>query len=702
MTSKRWMVLLLSTLFYNGLLLSQRTYLLRDSTETPMVELGEVAVNASRTNQSLREMSASVSAFGSALLRKNEVKTLSDLSAMAPGFFMPEYGSKLTAPVYIRGIGSRINSPSVGLYVDQVPYFEKASFAFDFFDIERVEILRGPQGTLYGRNTMGGIINIVTRSPFDHQGSTVAVSAGNYGSWSVSAGHYGKPGEKFAWSLSGSYNHNDGFYTNHFNNSKVDEQNSIGFRNRLIYKISDRLTLENIAGYENSNQGGYPYSIYIDSIGKTKEINYNQYSSYKRALFSDALRLKYRNESIEIQSVTSYQLLDDLQAIDQDFTPDSLYFVVQDQYQNMLSQELTIRSKGNDRYNWLLGGFTFIQDFDNSVDVSNYRVKSVSYKSYDHRIMGLALFHQSEWNDFLFKNLGISAGIRLDAEKDLLWYHYDLERLNVKNNLADTTYPALSSLELLPRLSLNYKAGNNQIYALAARGYKTGGFNSTFENPGDLTFMPEYSWNYEAGIKSTLPGSFMYADLSLFYIDWRDQQIYQPVINNDGVRIGSMLKNAGHTFSRGVETSFKIVPVNNLSIMLSYGFTDARFISHVVDSSLNYNGNFIPYIPRHTLAYQLTKSIETKNLKWLDEIMLNLLYRAAGPVYWNERNDYSQNFYGTLDMKISFSKGSATLELWSRNLMNQDYHSYFFEAFSNRYAQSGKPQRFGMNLQVNF
>ena len=114
---------------------------------------------------------------------------------------MPDYGSKLTSPVYIRGIGSRINSPSVGLYVDYVPYFEKAAFDFDFFDIKRIEVLRGPQGTLFGRNTMGGIVNIVTTSPMDYQGNHINLSAGNYGTYSLNAGHYGKINDKLGYSL---------------------------------------------------------------------------------------------------------------------------------------------------------------------------------------------------------------------------------------------------------------------------------------------------------------------------------------------------------------------------------------------------------------------------------------------------------------------------------------------------------------------
>ena len=95
------------------------------------------------------------------MIANDEITSLADISSKVPNFFMMDYGSKLQSPVFIRGIGSRLGSPSVGLYVDNVPYFEKTTFGFDFFDIDRIEVLRGPQGTLYGRNTMGGIINVI-------------------------------------------------------------------------------------------------------------------------------------------------------------------------------------------------------------------------------------------------------------------------------------------------------------------------------------------------------------------------------------------------------------------------------------------------------------------------------------------------------------------------------------------------------------
>ena len=182
------------------------------------VLLNEIVVQASRDETKLQNLPNSVSILSTKQIATLNINSLPDATSIIANLFMPDYGSKLTSPIYIRGIGSRINEPSVGLYVDHVPYFEKAAFNFDFFDIDRIEVLRGPQGTQYGRNTMGGIINILTKSPWDYQGTDLNVQAGTYGSYLMNVGHYAKTGDKFAYSLVLNYRHNDGFFTNSFLN----------------------------------------------------------------------------------------------------------------------------------------------------------------------------------------------------------------------------------------------------------------------------------------------------------------------------------------------------------------------------------------------------------------------------------------------------------------------------------------------------
>lgn len=662
------------------------------------VALTEIVVQASRDQSKLKSLSSSVSVINSKQIETLVISTLTDVTSTVANLFMPDYGSKLTSPIYIRGVGSRINSPSVGLYVDHIPYFEKAAFNFDFFDISRIEVLRGPQGTQYGRNTMGGIVNILTKSPLNYQGTDVNIQAGTYGSYLLNVGHYAKSNERFAYSLSLNYRHNDGFFTNDFLNKKVDLLDSYGMRNRLIWNVTDRFSIENILSFERSIQGGYPYAVYNEATGKAEQIRYNQESGYDRDLLSDALLLKYKADNYTLTSTTSYQYLSDKQSIDQDFTVDSLYFVIQGQKQNMISQELTIQSNGKKKLNWIFGAYGFAQQFDNQVNVNTYKAKTETTKKYDHTIAGGALFHQSTLNDFPVRNMNITAGIRLDTETDQLGYQYDRIRNGVFASLADTTYTALNSIQILPKLAVNYKLNNTNLYALISRGYKTGGFNSTFERPEDLTFDPEHSWNYEVGVKSSVLENRLFVEGSLFYIDWKNQQIYQATPSGTG----SMLKNAGHSVSKGLELSLNTASIQGFELMASYGYTHATFISNVLSATADYSGYYIPYVPKNTIAAQLKKTVEITNSVLLNRIVMSLLYKGTGSIYWDDKNSHSQDFYNLLDARISFVRKNVQFDFWGTNLTSAVYESFYFESLGKKYIQNGKPLQAGVKLSVKF
>ena len=666
-------------------------------TNADSIMLGEITIEASKDRSKLKEIPASVTVLSSKLISDQGIISLNNISSTVANLFMPDYGSKLTSPMYIRGIGSRINSPSIGLYVDHVPYFEKAAFNFDFFDIERIEVLRGPQGTEYGRNTMGGIVNIVTKSPMDYQGVDFNILAGSYGAYNINAGYYAKAGDKLAYSLALNYRHNDGFFSNDFLKDKVDKLDSYGFRNRLIWQITDRFSAENILSYENSNQGGYPYAVYNDSLNKAEKIAYNQYSSYNRGLLSDALVLKYRANHFDLIATSSYQYLNDKQSIDQDFSVDSLYFVVQKEKQNMFSQELIVKSKNDKKYRWFFGAYGFLQQFNNDVDVDIYKSYMESFKKYNHSIQGGALFHQSTLRDFLLKGLNMTAGVRVDIESDRLKYNYSITNRGAFKQLTDTVYPLLNSLQVLPKLAFNYKHNQSNFYALVSRGYKTGGFNSTFERPEDLNFKPESSWNYEIGTKTSLFNHHLYVDCSLFYIDWKNQQIYQTTPSGRG----SMLKNAGHSSSKGLELTMRTIAFAGFDFMANYGFTYAKYLSNVVDVSKDYSGNFIPYVPRHTFAFQAKKTIELENYKLIDKIVINALYHGAGEIYWKDANIKKQDFYGLVDGRISFLRNKWQFDIWTSNLLGTVYESFYFEALGNKYVQMGKPTQVGVNFILN-
>lgn len=169
----------------------------KDSLDIQHVQLNEILIQSFKQQHDLRLEPISASTISGTAIRSRNTKGIKEFSAFIPNLFMPDYGSKLTSPVYIRGIGSKINSPSVGLYVDGIPYFEKSAFDFEFTEIEKLEVLRGPQGTLYGRNTMGGIINVYTKSPLKYQGTNISLSNASYGNRDYSLSHYHKVGDNF-------------------------------------------------------------------------------------------------------------------------------------------------------------------------------------------------------------------------------------------------------------------------------------------------------------------------------------------------------------------------------------------------------------------------------------------------------------------------------------------------------------------------
>jgi outer membrane receptor protein involved in Fe transport len=417
----------------------------------------ELSIMAPKQSTLMRLTPSSISVMDNEVIEENNVNSLNDITSLAPNFFMPDYGSKLTSPVYIRGIGSRINSPSVGLNVDFVPFFEKAAFDFDMFDIERIEILRGPQGTLYGRNTMGGLINVYTKSPINHEGTEFVFNTGNYDFYNANINHYNKISDDFGYSVNVNYITRGGYFKNEYTNESVDDAESIGGRARIVYKLNEKNTIENITNVEISEEGGYPYAIFNTETQSASNINYNEYSFYNRDMISNAFVYKYSGDRYQLHATSAYQYIDDLQGIDQDLSPESIYYVNQSQAQDMFSQEVIVKSNYKENYNWLCGGYAFYQGFNRNVDVNVYQSDVLVNKGYDHKIYGGAVFHESTMSNFFFDGLSFTFGIRADIERDQLDY---TESNLVAGNLypkADTSYNALNSFQVLPKMAFTYE-----------------------------------------------------------------------------------------------------------------------------------------------------------------------------------------------------------------------------------------------------
>jgi outer membrane receptor protein involved in Fe transport len=555
--------------------------------------------------------------------------------------------------------------------------------------------LRGPQGTLYGRNTMGGLINIHTKSPLQYKETRVSASAGNYDNLNGALSHYGTISDTFGYAVSGNYNHSGGYFTNQFTGKKVDELNSGNGRIRLEWRLKPNLSLKLMSTLDRSDQGGYPYALVDPLTAKTGSVNYNDYSSYERTISSTGATLIYTTEKFSLNSQTAFQYLSDKQAVDQDFSPENKYFALQNQKQSTVSQELILKSITSGWYRWLFGAFAFRQNIDNEIIVEYKASNYDTQKLYTTPTSGISAFHQSVLDNLFTDRLSLTLGIRYDYERATTDYAGYRNQGGTQTQ-TDEFDSRLNFSQITPKIALQYTLPSSQFfYATASKGYKTGGFNTSFEKDEDRSFRPEESWNYEIGSKGSFWENRIRAEISLFYIDWKNQQIYQTLPSG----IGSMLKNAGHSESKGVEVSVQGRLSKNFNLQANWGYTKATFKEHKKDKTTDYSGNYLPLVPSQTLAiggdYQIPVSSG-----WVDELNINLSYIGTGRLYWIEDNKVSQPYYGLLNGKIAATKGKATLSVWARNIANADYTAFYFESGGNGLAQKGKPFTIGMSISV--
>ena len=670
----------------------------QDTSVTHDLQMNEVVIQAFKQQQDLKVAPVAASTLTGTAIRNKNAVNIKDLSSFIPNLFMPDYGSKLTSPVFIRGIGSKINSPSVGLYVDGIPYFEKSAFDFDFSEIARMEVLRGPQGTLYGRNTMGGIINIYTKSPLRYEGTTIGASLGSYMQQNYNVSHYRKLGDKFGLAISGNYNQTDGYFTNQYTGEKADDSQSGSARIRLEWQPKEQLSFGLTSTYDRLNQGGYPYAVCDPETLRPGEVNYNDYSFYKRSISTTGLSIKWDGKGYSIQNQMAFQYISDHQGIDQDFTPNSTYFAKQDMKQKMLSEEFNIKSTTNTRYKWLFGAFGFWQGVDNTVPMDYLAKGYTTLKQYDIPTYGAALYHQSTFDDLFVKGLSFTFGLRYDYEKASNDYIYH-KITNGNQALVDQFKSDLSFSQLTPKFTLEYIfPSSGLVYASVTKGYKTGGFNTSFEQEEDRTFEPETSWNYEIGAKHPFVDKRFSAEFALFWIDWRNQQIYQMLATQNG----QLLRNAGKSVSKGFEFSLQGNPINGLMFQLNYGYTHATFKKYEDErKGINYNGNYLPLVPKHTLAVGVDYTI-FHPCSLIERLTFSANFTGTGPIYWKEDNRKKQDSYGLLNGKISATKGIVTLAFWAKNITNTQYNSYYFESGGNGLAQAGRPFTLGGNIQIQF
>ncbi len=509
-----------------------------------IINIERIEVYSNRETNERYEVPAPISTIDYKNIDKLQINSVRDISIHIPNLFIPDYGSKMSSSIFIRGIGNRSTGQSMGFYVDEVPYLNKSNFDFEFFDIQKVEVLRGSQATLYGRNAMSGIINIKTLSPFVFQGSKVELGVGNYGKLNAKAAYYDVIGSNIGIGIGAYINKGDGYFINSYNNEHADKFFTAGGRIKFEYNINKHLTLKYNLNFETINQNAFPYGYYDTLNNVVNNISFNDESFYKQKTFTFSQKLEYTFDKLILSSITAYQYLNDDMHLDQDFSSDDIFTLQQKQRRNAFIEECILRPINNkSKYKWNIGFFGFYDNLNTSApvlfkrdgidrlienNISSNLPPFVTYSILNDNMLivdeletpnyGIALFHQSTFKDILKKGLSITLGIRCDYENAKIHYinyatlsqyysvKYGDKNINdeIKSEFNLNGNNQTDFFQLLPKLAVNYTINENdkdRIFFSISRGYKAGGYN--LQMFSDIT-QNELKANMIADIKSSL------------------------------------------------------------------------------------------------------------------------------------------------------------------------------------------------------
>lgn len=489
-----------------------------------------IIVSSPKENTKLRSTPITVSLFDQQDIENRHISSLKELSAYVPNFFMPDYGSSLTSAAYIRGVGSRINTPAVSLYVDNVAYADKTAYDIHFLDIERVDVLRGPQATLYGRNAMGGLLRVYTRNPLTYQGTDIKLGASTKdNAYHATASHYHKINSQLAFSASAFYTDSKGFFRNEVRHEDIGGKTAGGGRGRIIWYPNESLKLDFSTDYSRTKDKGYPYE-YSGAVNPEShvyqeyqhQIFYNDPCTYQRNLLNTSLLIEHQAEHYIMSSVTAYQYLKDKMVMDQDFTNRDFFTLTQKQKINSWSEEVTFKNRTRHRWEWINGAYllyqtlqtqspvTLTEEFMNTAVLGKANASmqgmgmNMSFDlhgqpfcadgTFQTPTADVALFHQSTFHDlFNIEGLSLIAGLRIEYEKNSLDYCYGgtiAYDMNITSPMMPLNFTNLTDASLfdgkishdywqwLPKIALQYQIDSkNNIYASVSKGSRSGGYN---------------------------------------------------------------------------------------------------------------------------------------------------------------------------------------------------------------------------------
>lgn len=687
-------------------------------------QLDKVVVTAQRRKEDLQKVPAAVSAISGNKLQDDGVgRAANDVIKYVPNASAATSGGHTRPRWWIRGVGTGtqgFDSPSpIGVYLDDVYISNASASGFPVFDLERVEVLRGPQGTLWGKNTTGGAVNFVSRRPdFGPSNGYAKVDYGSHDDTLLEAASGGviKP-DVLAARAAVHYETRDGAYDNTYTGARDGGFTDVAARTEFLAKVTPDLEallnvhLRNYASTGNTATvlGRGPGGAYWTN-GANYKASTDRYTVSSNAPSSTDigqrglnLGLKWQLDTLELSSISAYESFEQEVFSDGDNTPLELSRGHAAGKTHQISQEFRLASPRSDRWNWVTGLHYFNEDIRSDSASATLpiaskptgRPNSYSNTVYTHNTESYAIFGSTTYN--FTDAFAVTAGLRWSSEtksidlaryaaspagsitfKDpTLWWRLSSvsatsiapnARQYATNDWSDLSY------DLTPEYRL---AENQRLYFHFAHGFRGGGYNTSVNSQADVNVLnPEYLNSYELGYKSEWLEGQLNFNANIFHYDYQDMQINYVVPTATGA--SSQLRNAAKGSANGAELEIEALPVSNLRIKGGFGWLDTEFKEFVIPTG-DFSGNDFVRSPHFSGVINIDYRIGLPNG---DDLVLGTDWNYVTKQYFYTNNQTDsqlwQDPYAVGNVRIAYvtSDNKINVNGYINNVTDEQYKSH--------------------------
>ncbi|MEM8611738.1 MAG: TonB-dependent receptor [Cyanobacteria bacterium P01_H01_bin.105] len=666
--------------------------------DTAAVDTLRIVVTAEKTPEDPLDVPISLTVLTEDELIDGQINSIADVAANVPNFYFTP-GDRVFNLYSVRGLGNSSNilvRDAVSFYIDDVPYDNVHQFfPSELFDLERIEVLRGAQSTLYGRNSQAGVVNIISRPPSEEPELRASVLFGDFDERQIqfSVSDSLVP-DTLGLRLAGFYRGHNGFTDNILLDDNADEQSGLAGRANLVWTPSDDWNISlNVAASGTDDDA----SVYVPiDQDDPFEVSRSDNGEFELDVNTQSLRVGYEGDHLRFTSITSRSDTDySYRAVNDDFGSIS----ISDYDQEIFNQELRLQSPVDaDQFQWIVGAYFQNRDFriGDDLEVPLFFGTEVGESTYDQTTY--AGFAQVDYEPT--EDLTLTAGLR---------YEYWQEELNRDAQTFEfvdgTTAPAfffpvseISDSDIdgdvwLPRLAATYRFNPNfAAYSSISRGYRPGTHNYLAFSDDELFVEPENSWNYEIGLKTSWLDNRLGINLSAFYNDIDSAQV---LVLDDSLLFADIFNAEARAI--GAELEIRATPFDGFDIIGGFGYTDAEFTDNVNPfTGENFDGNQLLYAPDYT--YNLAAQYRSPG-GFFGRVEL----QGVGTVFFDDANTLKEDPFTIVNARIGYEFEKTGVYLFSNNLFDTEYVTLAFpDGLGGTLAGYGDRRTFGMEVRHQF